>query len=141
MNKEITETESKQIDLILELLLSYKYELFLVPSKTFFAFKKFGIINEKRIEFICERLNILKVFELKNENRRAEIHFFKDRITVLLANGGMTDIWLEREVKRVNIKLINKTLKDYFLTKCISWLSFAIAGILAVLEIIKYKNR
>jgi len=53
----------------------------------------------------------------------------------------VTNIWLEREEKRVNIKLINKTLNDYFFTKCISWLSFAIAVILAVLEIIKWKSK
>ena len=53
----------------------------------------------------------------------------------------MYNAWLEREEKVSNIKLINKTLKDYFLTKVISWLSLLIAGILAALEIIKWTNR
>jgi hypothetical protein len=137
---EFTEIESKQIDLTLELLLTYT-ESFLVSNRTLFAFKENGIIDHEKVEFICEKLNILGVFELKHEDKRTDIHFFKDKITIFLAKGGMTDIWLERENKIVNIRLINKTLKDYFLTKCISWLSFAIAVILAVLEIIKLKSK
>tara|TARA_R110002126_G_scaffold224174_1_gene369078 strand:- start:2272 stop:2805 length:534 start_codon:yes stop_codon:yes gene_type:complete len=140
MKKNITEQEAESTDLALEYLLTFD-ETFLLYTRTFIVFNKFGINNE-RAEFICEKLNILKVVELKHqEKRRASIHFNKDTIKEFLAKGGMTNIWLEREEKRVNIKLINKTLKDYFLTKIISWLSFAIAGILAALEIIKWTRK
>ena len=142
MKEEITEIESKQIDQALEFLLTFKDENFIVSNRTFCVFEKFGIKDKKRVEYICEKLNILKVFELKHEGkRRCSIHFFKDKIIEFLANGGMYNAWLEREEKVSNIKLINKTLKDYFLTKVISWLSLLIAGILAALEIIKWTNR
>jgi len=142
MKKEITEEESRKIDLILKFLLTFKDKNYLPPSNTPFIFKEYGITDIERVEYICEKLSILKVFELKHEGKfKLLVHFSKDRITEFLANGGMTDIWLNREEKRVNIRLINKTLKDYFWTKFISWFSFGIAVILAILELIQWKNK
>jgi hypothetical protein len=137
MTEELTEKESKQIDLTLELLLTYANRYYIMSDMTFVAFENNGITNQKRVEFICEKLNILGVFELKNENIRSEIHFFKDKITVFLTKGGMTDIWLERENKRANIKLINKTLSEFCVIKWIARLSFFIVIILAILQIIQ----
>jgi hypothetical protein len=137
MKKEITEIEAKQIDLTLELLLTYTDKNFIVSSMTFFAFDKNGITNEKRVEFICEKLNILGVFELKHENKRADIHFFKDRINMFLTKGGMTDIWLDRENKRANIKLINKTLSEFKKTRTLAIIASIISGGVLVLELVK----
>ena len=64
----------------------------------------------------------------------------KNRIE-LLKNGGMTEKWLEKENKRVNIKLIKKTLKDFKITKYIAIGSFIIAITLAIMEIIQWKGK
>jgi hypothetical protein len=135
MKEEITEIEAKQIDKTLGFLLTFKHENFLVSNRTFFVFKKYGITNREKVEFICEKLNILGVFELKHEDNRTKIHFFKDKITEFLANGGMTDIWLEREGKTVNITLIKKTLKDFGLNKIIVIGGFIIAAVLLFLKL------
>ncbi|WP_343330335.1 hypothetical protein [Polaribacter staleyi] len=136
MKKEITEQESKQIDLILEFLLTLKNENFLPSGRTSFTFKKFGITDIERVEYICEKLSVLNLFELKHEGKlRLLIHFFKDKITEFLSNGGMTDIWLERESKRVNIKLSKETLKQFPITKKLAIGSAIISGCLLLKEL------
>ena len=134
--KELTEKEAESTDLALEFLLTFN-ENFLIYTRTFFVFNKFEINNE-RAEFICEKLNILKVFELKHEGKqRASIHFSKLLITEFLAKGGMTDIWFERENKRLNIKLINKTLHEFKTTKLLAIIASIISGSVLILELVK----
>lgn len=142
MKKELSKSESKKIDLSLKKYLDLYQEENVFKNTLPFFLKEEGI-KEDRIEFIITELSTLNILSYKNErgDKKLGHKFNRNEIIELLKNGGMYEKWLEKESKRVNIKLINKTLKDYFWTKCISWASLVIALILAIVEIIQWKNK
>jgi hypothetical protein len=138
MDKKLTEIESIAIDNALKDFLDLHKKDSVFKKVLPFFLKKNGI-DENRLDFIIKELSVLNILEYKYDNGKKSLghNFNRSEIIELLKNGGMSEKWLEKESKRVNIKLINKTLKDYFWTKLISWFSFGIAVILAILELIQ----
>lgn len=143
MKKEITEKESIAIDFALKRYLDSYTEGEKVFKNVIPFFMKDIVTEEKRIKFIISELSALNLLTYKNERGIETLghKFNRKEISEFLKTGGMTALWLEKESKRLNIRLINKTLKDYKTTKYISWFSFGIAVILAILELIRWKNR
>ena len=142
MKKELTENESIAIDYALKKYLDLHPSGQTVFKAVFPFFVKEIITEEKRIKFIITELSVLNILSYKNERGdETLVHKFnREEIIELLKNGGMTAKWLEKESKRVNLKLINKTLKDYYWTKWISIISFAIGIVLSIVEITKWVN-
>lgn len=139
---EITENESISIDLALKKFLDLHQKDNVFKGVLPFFLKETGIKKE-RIEFIIIELSALNILSYKNEKGDKTLghKFNREEIIELLKNGGMTDKWLEKESKRVNIKLINKTLSEFFWTKWIARISFFITLILLALKLIELSNK
>ena len=137
MKKELTEKESIAIDFALKKYLDlYKKEESVFKNVLPFFMKE--IITEKeRIKFIITELSVLNILSYKNEIGVEMLgHKFKrEEVIELLKNGGMTAKWLEKESKRLNIKLINKTLSEFCWTKWIARIGFFITIILLFLKL------
>ncbi|MDX6748167.1 hypothetical protein SHK09_15320 [Polaribacter sp. PL03] len=142
MKKELTEKESISIDLALKKFLDIHQKENVYKGALPFLLKETGI-NKERIEFIIIELSTLNILSYKNERGDKTLgHKFKrEEIIELLKNGGMTNKWLEKENKRVNIKLINKTLSEFLWTKWIARISFLITIILLILKLIELSNQ
>jgi hypothetical protein len=137
MKKELTEKESIAIDLALKKYLDlYQKNDFVKKGALPFFMKEF-VSEKKRIEFIITELVALNILEYKNDRGdEMLVHKFKrDEVFELIKNGGMTDKWLKKESTRVNMKLINKTLKDFELTRLLAIGGFIIAFVLLVLKL------
>ncbi|WP_299064276.1 hypothetical protein [uncultured Polaribacter sp.] len=143
MRKEITENESIAIDFALKKYLDLYQEGEKVFKKALPFFMKEFVTEGKRIKFIISELRALNLLTYKNERGIETLghKFNRKEISEFLKNGGMTKLWLEKESKRLNIKLINKTLEDYKTTKYISWISLAIALILLFLKLTGLDNK
>ncbi|MDX6747369.1 hypothetical protein SHK09_11245 [Polaribacter sp. PL03] len=142
MKKELTENESISIDLALKRFLDLHQKENVFKGVLSFFLKETGI-EEERIEFIIIELSTLNILSYKNEIGDTTLghKFNREEIIELLKNGGMTDKWLEKESKRVNIKLINKTLSEFLYTKWIARISFSITIILLILKLIELSNK
>lgn len=142
MKKELTENESISIDLALKRFLDLHQKENVFKGVLPFFLKETGI-EEERIEFIIIELSTLNILSYKNEIGDTTLghKFNREEIIELLKNGGMTDKWLEKESKRVNIKLINKTLSEFLYTKWIARISFSITIILLILKLIELSNK
>ena len=106
MKKELTENESISIDLALKRFLDLHQKENVFKGVLPFFLKETGI-EEERIEFIIIELSTLNILSYKNEIGDTTLghKFNREEIIELLKNGGMTDKWLEKESKRVNIKI------------------------------------
>ena len=142
MNKELTEFECISIDSSLKKYLELYHEESIYKNRFPFLLEKSGI-NENRIDFILIELSVLNIVSLKNDRgiKTLSHKFNRTEIETLLKNGGMTGKWLDRESKRVNIKLINKTLSEFCWTKWIARIGFSITIILLVLKLIELSNK
>ncbi len=136
MNKELTEKESISIDFALKTYLDSYQEENIFKNRFPFLLKENGI-NEKRIDFIIIELSVLNIVTIKNERGDKTLghKFNRSEIINLLKNGGMTEKWLERENKRVNIKLSKETIKEFPKTKRIAFVGLIISILLLLKEL------
>lgn len=143
MKKEITEKESIAIDFALKRYLDSYAEDEKVFKNVIPFFMKDIVTEEKRIKFIISELSALNLLKYKNERGIETLghKFNRIEISEFLKNGGMTKLWLEKESKRVNIRLINKTLSEFCWTKWIARISFFITIILLVLKLIELSSK
>ena len=136
MNKELTEFECISIDSSLKEYLELYHEENIYKNRFPFLLDKNGI-NKNRTDFILIELSVLNVVSLKNDRgiKTLSHKFNRTEIETLLKNGGMTEKWLKRENKRVNIKLINKTLSEFCWTKWIARIGIIISVVLLLKEL------
>ncbi|MCC1485575.1 hypothetical protein [Winogradskyella immobilis] len=136
MNKELSKEESEFIDTFLkEYLDKYQTES-VFKGKVTFLMKESGI-NPLRNDFILKELYSLSILSFKHESghKKLAIDFNRDNIVELIKNGGMTEKWLNREQKKINISLSENTLKEFPKTKWFARIGFFIAVVLGLKEL------
>jgi hypothetical protein len=90
--KKITKKESKIADLFLEELLSIDDRNFLYRDQVLFFFNRHKTSSE-RAEFICKKLELNNIIELKTKGA-VTTTFDKKTINSFLNNGGTHCLWL-----------------------------------------------
>jgi len=136
MTYELTRKESESIDFFLKEYLDIYNDENVYKGKIIFLIKKAGI-TDNRIDFVLKELSSLNILSIKNKRgvKILGIKLNKKEIIGFLKNGGMTDKWLEREQKRIDISLSEKTLKEFPKTKWIARIGFIIGVVLVIKEL------
>jgi hypothetical protein len=136
MNKELSKEESEFIDVFLKKYLDIYQIENIFKGKIIFLMKESGIIPE-RIDFIVFELSSLNILNNKNDRGEKKLAFDFNRANIveLISNGGMTEKWLDREQKRINLKLSENTLKEFPKTKWIARIGLGIAIILGLKDL------